>query len=184
MKAVPHKILILSVFIIISFAGYTQHTYNIDSLQKALPAQKEDTNKVSTLNALSDALNSKYDYKNSILYADKALTISEKLNYERGKADAYYNIGYSYSGSHGDFQKANMYLNAAMQIFKKKYQETKVADCYFRIGVAYYSMQSNVAGAQENTLTALRIYEKAGSKNNIANCFTFLAQKLFRVLTR
>ena len=79
MKTAARNI-ILFFSILYSSAAYTQTAW-IDSVKKVLPAQKEDTNKVSTLISLSWAY--RFSYPDSgLVYAQKALSLAEKLNSE------------------------------------------------------------------------------------------------------
>src|SRR5881392_206686 len=86
-------IFLLFVFLLHSFSAATQNNI-IDSLQKVLLTQKEDTNKVNTLNELASELNKKSDYTNSLPYAKAALVLSEKKSFKKGTAFANKNLGY------------------------------------------------------------------------------------------
>jgi len=80
--------IILSLFFILySFAAYTQNKA-IDSLQKMLAIEKEDTNKVNTMLELSHEFDNINDDKNSILYGNESLLLAEKIGFEKGKANA------------------------------------------------------------------------------------------------
>src|SRR4051794_45569 len=59
----------------------------IDSLKRVLLTQKEDTNKVNTLNELSNYL-SYQDTDSSFSYASLGLSLSQKLNYVKGEAQS------------------------------------------------------------------------------------------------
>jgi len=65
----------------------------IDSLTEVLRTQKEDSNKVKTLNALSRQLWQKSNYAEAKIYADKALALADSIVFDKGKVDAYNNIG-------------------------------------------------------------------------------------------
>ena len=71
----------------------SRDSLKIDSLRKVLQTQKEDSNKVNSLNILSTNALEKEDFGNSMQYAKRALSISEKINFKKGKADTFYNIG-------------------------------------------------------------------------------------------
>src|SRR4051812_31279776 len=80
-----------------SFNLYAQSdSVKIDSLKKILQTQKEDSNKVNTLNELSIAFSQTSDVKKSRQNAIEALALSEKINFEKGSANAHSLIGYSY----------------------------------------------------------------------------------------
>src|SRR5687768_11888763 len=98
MKIYNHIVYMVIAFTIYSFAAYTQNNI-IDSLKKVLKTQKEDTNKVNTLNEL---LQNQFqffqdagtDVKHLMHYATEALYLSEKTNFKKGKGDAYFNIAW------------------------------------------------------------------------------------------
>ncbi len=82
MKNLFYKTWLLLLFIFFSFSAYTQ-TNQIDSLKSVLFTQKEDSNKVRLLTSLS------YSYLQSSAdtaadYAQRALSLAEKINFERG----------------------------------------------------------------------------------------------------
>src|SRR5258708_1140510 len=96
MKIAIHKIFLFFFFLLLySFNAYTQNK-TIDSLQKVLQTEKEDTNKVNTLNELCRALRNDKDYKNAQLLGEEALSLSEKLNYKKGQAVADARMGWNY----------------------------------------------------------------------------------------
>ena len=151
---------------------YTAGAQNktIDSLQKVLQTQKEDTNKINTLNELASILIQRSDFPKSLEYANKALKLSETLNFKKGKGLAYKNLG----GSHQNFDEALKYLNNALIIFKETGEKQDIGDCYFEIGSAYFYLQQNVPEALKNILIALKLFEQTGRKKSIANCFKLL----------
>jgi hypothetical protein len=94
MKISIRKIFFVFILVLYSFTGNAQNNINdpfkIDSLKKVLQTQKGDTNKVNTLNELSDKL--WYNYNNSLQYSKEALSLSGK----KGKAIAYFNIAWAF----------------------------------------------------------------------------------------
>ncbi len=62
---------------------------SIDSLNKVLKTEKEDTSKTKTLFNLSSAYLKKSDFKNADSLAKLSLNLSEQLNYKKGLARAY-----------------------------------------------------------------------------------------------
>ncbi len=81
MKPAARNIILFFIFLH-SSAAHTQTT-SIDSLKKVLVTQKNDTSKVWTLINLSDAYKLYYP-DSSLVYAQNALTLSEKLNNDYG----------------------------------------------------------------------------------------------------
>ena len=84
----------------------------IDSLRAALSSAGEDTNKVNILNTLSyELLYSQTD--TTILLANKAKDLAEKLNYSKGIASAYLRLGQAYNNL-GSYEQSQFYLNKAL----------------------------------------------------------------------
>lgn len=71
-----------AILLMFSFGAYSQNT-NIDSLKKKLSAQKADSNKVKTLIDLS-ASYQLASPDSCLVYAQRALTLAEKLRYDKG----------------------------------------------------------------------------------------------------
>ena len=67
---------------------------NADSLVALLP-EKEGTDKIEALNLLSNVICRK-DIDSSINLATQAIDLSEKLEYQKGLADGYFNVGNGY----------------------------------------------------------------------------------------
>lgn len=82
MKTAVKKIVLL-ILLLYSAAADAQTAW-IDSVKKTAAIQKADTNKVITLNSISDFYNFT-EPDSALVYAQQALSLSEKLNYDRGK---------------------------------------------------------------------------------------------------
>jgi signal transduction histidine kinase len=98
----------------------------IDSLKKVLLNQKEDTNKVNTLNELANSFSPQET--NSIFnYAIKALSLSRKLNYLKGEAESYLLLGRNDLFA-GNAVSAFQYVKKAIEIFRKSGNDEKLLD--------------------------------------------------------
>ena len=82
MKTSVRNIVLFSILVLCSFAAYTQSP-RIDSLKKVLAAQIADTNKVKTLYRLGRSYQLS-DSDTSLAYAQQALDLAKKLNFEKG----------------------------------------------------------------------------------------------------
>ena len=150
----------------------------IDSVKKRLQTQKEDSNKVNSLNDLSTAALAREDFDNSMQYAREALAISEKLSYKKGKADAFYNI----AGVMGQqsYTDQNLYpeiyrlLFNALKLYEELGNKEGTAQCYEGLGGLKYN-EGDYAGALKNNYTALRLYEQSGNKKSLASIFRKIA---------
>ena len=166
-------LLVLHVF---SFKAYSQasgtDSLKIDSLKSVLVTEKEDTNKVNTLNELSAFLN--HDRNSAMQYAKEAVSLSQKINFKNGEGNAYYQMGIAeagsnYVGERGNINAAVAYFNNAIAIFRKLNNQTRIADSYESLANIYANLSQNYPETEKYMYNALRIYEKLGDKNKIAS---------------
>jgi tetratricopeptide (TPR) repeat protein len=188
MKRYFLKIFLFFLINACSFTTNAQSSFNnslkIDSVKKLLQTQKEDSNKVTSLNDLSTNALVKDDFDNSMQYAKEALTISEKLNYKKGKADAFYNIA-SVMGQQS-YTNQSLYPEIYRLVFNalKLYEELGnndgTAQCYESLGGLKYN-EGDYAGALKNNYTALRFMSSREIKNLL---LPFLEKSLMYMMPR
>ena len=106
------------MFFVFSFSGYTQSdSLKIDSLKKVLVIEKEDTNKVNTLNELASQ-RVYFNTDTAMNFFKSALILATKLNYEMGIADVKTNIGKLYA-SQAKYNEGIRFANDALTIYNK-----------------------------------------------------------------
>jgi len=127
----------------------------ISSLLKALPKQKEDTNKVQTLMEISYTYSRISPYE-GIEYAEKALILAEKLHWKLGVARSNSCIGANYF-SISNFPLAYKYWLISLEECEEIDYQQGVANHLNNIGNVFFS--------QKNYSVALDYYEKALSTN-------------------
>jgi class 3 adenylate cyclase/Tfp pilus assembly protein PilF len=145
-----------------SIASFGQQA-KTDSLFKVLSSQKDDTSKVLTLIELSK------QYKNADtarIYLQQAGSLAEKIQYPKGKALAYKNIGISYYGKNND-QLVLENWNKSLEIFKTINDSAGIANLQSIIGAVYMNQGDDVKAA-EYYMSALAIAEKINDKLRIA----------------
>jgi signal transduction histidine kinase len=168
MKIVNKKILLLSALLFYSFVLYAQNN-TLDSLIKVLQTQKEDTNKVNTLNKLSEALavfiflRDSGIYKPALDYAETAFSLAEKINFKKGKAIAYQNFAIIFLYQK-DFTKALKNFLIAIKIFEEIGDKFWIVHLHHAIGESY-ERQGNYAEALKNLSIALKMSIEIGQKN-------------------
>src|SRR6187200_2387469 len=96
MKMRNSKLLLLIIFLLYSFIGFTQNQI-IDSLNRVLQVQKEDSNKVKTLNGLSKGYLRESSFANALQLGNQALALAEKIKFKSGEAVSYLNIAEVYA---------------------------------------------------------------------------------------
>lgn len=158
-----------------SVTAYTQSKI-IDSLQENLLIQKEDTAEVNTLNAIS------YEYRyantdSSLHFANQALSLATKINYQMGIADAkvrlsmlYATVGKYNEGVRSGEDATLSYnkLLATIPANEKEKLLKKLANSYNVIAHNRLS-QGNYPEGLKNSFLALKIREEIGSKKGIAD---------------
>ena len=155
------------LFLLYSFASNGQNNA-IDSLTRVLQTQKEDTNKINTINQLSrEYLN--VDGRNNALaedYARQALILSDKLDFLKGKAFAFQTIG-SRMELQGKFVEARNKYDSAIQCYEKIGDKNGMADVCGSIASSYFGEQ-NAPEALNYVYKALKLYEETGNKEGLA----------------
>ncbi len=150
--------------------GGGQQNSQIDSLQQVLKSAKEDTNKVNALNNLSWYYMDAANYNESILCAEKALTLAQKISYKRGLVNAYSYLGQNYL-SKGEFSHALENYNLEMKQYESYINKNGHAKNLSNIGNVY-SDKGDYPQAIGFYLKALKIYESIQHKEGIASTFS------------
>ena len=101
------------LYIFFSISAFAQQS-KIDSLKRLLSSSKEDTIKVNALNKLAFILQGN-NPDEAMGYGKEALSLSEKLKYDKGKADAYNEIGLSFYNK-GEYDSALKFHNKSLVI--------------------------------------------------------------------
>ncbi len=137
MKTAARNIILFFIFLH-SITAYTQTAW-IDSVKKVLPTQKEDTNKVNVLNILSNSYADSYA-DTGLAYAQQALDLAEKLNYEWGIWESEISLARSLT-TLGNYPLSLNYSFKALALAKKLnnlyaigWTMGALADCYYNLG--------------------------------------------------
>ncbi len=125
---------------------------------------KHDTTKVLALNAIA------YEYRNTkpdtcIALVEKAVTESEKIGFEQGKAWAWCSVA-RVKIIQGDFEAVKVLLAKAQQIFEKAENMKGQAWCC-QIWGNFYQAQSNYALGIEKHEQAIAICKKIKDEQNL-----------------
>jgi tetratricopeptide (TPR) repeat protein len=165
MKSHLNKTALFVLFFLNTFILYAQ-TKTIDSLAKDLQTQKEDTNKVNTLNELAYEFTYNADSQKSFRFANQAISLAEKINYKKGKALAFFRLGISY-GWHNNIAEADKNFNTALKLYQEIGDKNRIAQIYNQLGgndgeLGFYS------DAIANLYSSLKINEEIGDKKAAA----------------
>lgn len=165
MKIYFYRITIFICLILI-IADIASAQNKLDSLQNLLKKSKEDSNKVNVLQMLC-AFYRFSDGKKVKSYAEQSLKLAQKINYPKGEAFAYIELGIM-SDLQGDFQAALRFYDTAEPIFvKNKLLRGQAIVKQNRAMLYYY--QSDYLKAQQNYLDALRVFEQINERDGQAS---------------
>ncbi len=171
MKTLLHKSCFVLLLIVIAFNTHAQD--NIDSLKKVLLTEKDDTNKVKTLDRICGYYIDGSDYENTMQNAKAMLALSTKINYKKGMADSYLNIGSAYNLKK-DHYNEDAYFNKALALYKQTKDTQKIIRCYDWMSFLY-TQDNEASKAFASIYTEQKIREKTGDKKTIADGFLRIA---------
>ena len=150
----------------------------IDSLVSVLKTAKADTDRVNTLNSITKLYWQTADFTQAKKYADKALELSDKINFKKGKAAALSNIGLVF-WKQGNYPEALKNYFSALKIAEETGDKRKTAAIYTNIGNIYIN-QENYPEALKSQLPALDLAIKMGEKKLMANAYNSIATIYYR----
>lgn len=158
----PHFLLLLTLLLPGAIAAQTNKI--IDSIEKAIRQQK-DTTLAKSYNELT------WQYRNvdrdkAIAYGNKAIELGKQLDFKKGIAQAYNDMGILYYDKQ-DFATAIKLYNQAYLIRTELKDDKGVAALYNKIGVVYQK-EARFDSALLYAQKALAIYEKLKDKIGIS----------------
>jgi adenylate cyclase len=161
---------IFSTIAIILFAlpGYTQNQHLIDSLEKRLNDNIQDTARANVLYAIARA----YRFNNPDTaqnLAEQTLALSQKIDYKPGLQRAYNLLGTIIKNKGKYHEAIELYLKA-LAICQEIKDQQGIASCLNNIGSVYNSL-GNYPEALKNYSASLPIYEEIGDKQGIAKIY-------------
>lgn len=170
----------LMLLIILCFNVSAQDQHSVDSLIHRLNMQMEDTARINLLNRIADDI----FYVNSdkmIDYAEEALRLSERINYQLGIGQAFMNLGIYYRHK-GIYDKAIDYFFNSLEIMEQLNNVNGIARCYNLFGIIYYYLKNYELSLEYYTKALeLNIAQSdkkwaAGNYNNIGMIYEKLGE--------
>jgi tetratricopeptide (TPR) repeat protein len=152
------------VFALLIFGIFLSAQQNIDSLKNALNESVLDTNRVKTLNRLSWNLRS-IDPKIALAYALEAETLAEKIAFDKGKGDAYNNIGVIHY-RRGEYVEATKAHLQALSIREKIGDKEGIALSEINLGNVF-SDQNNNELALQHYLAAVKMLNEINNTKRL-----------------
>ena len=168
MKKILLLIFILNLFQHFCF-GQKHGQVKIDSLLFVLQTEREDTNKVNTLNELCNEYETINDYVNGVKYGNIGLTLAKKIYYKKGEAESYTNSGIIYY-EQLEYSKALDYLFNSLKIREVLGDKKGVANNYANVA-RVYKTQFHYQSALDYYSKSITIFEKEGNMNKVADVY-------------
>jgi signal transduction histidine kinase len=162
---------VLFLFVVVS--NYAQNK-TIDSLQRVLLTQKEDTSKVNTLIQLCVSLRAENQAGNARNYAKEALALAARNNFTRGKGTAYMNIGFTYVMQQ-DFTEALNYYNHALKAFEEAEKKMRLSKTLIEPLHVDERKKTSTEKAK-NSSSVFKQHKSLKNKQGIAECYKWIAQ--------
>ena len=163
---------LLFAFIIGVSPVFGNDTIQIDSLKIAV---KSETNAEKIVDIYID-LADLYSFLNSdssLGYAQKALDLSQKINYKYGEGTALFLISYVYDQT-GDWLPAISNLEQAITIFTETKDSVSLLACYLNLGV-FYSYGKDQVQALNYLIKAKNICEEANQTYGLSEAYSNIA---------
>ena len=160
------------VFLFMSTAclyGQKQGQELIDSLLVELEKANVDTAKTNILNSLSLENRLIGNIEIAVDQGKKALTLAEKIQFKKGAARAYSNIGII-NLIQGNYPEALKHHFASLKIFEETGDKQGIAYAYHNISNIYFS-QGNYPESLKNDFASLKIKEEIGDKRGVASSY-------------
>ncbi len=160
-------------FLFITCLAFSQSQVKIDSLRSLLSKKiTPDTNLATLYNDLAYAY-SRANTDSSKVFADKAFTVSKKINYQYGIASAYVSYGIYYHLK-GEYDKALSYYALAQKIKTHLGDKKGAASAQNNAGIVHY-MQGNYKKALELYENSIVILKAIKDTVTIANTYNYIA---------
>jgi len=142
----------------------------IDSLLNVNAGLSESEELVDNLNKISALFESDNNMDSALNYAQKALTLSKKINYLNGKAKALFMVSFCYNES-GEWENAIDNLEQAVIIFRNSNDTTSIIGSLLNTGVLY-SYGSDLVKGLNYIIEAYNMAEEHPEKFGLSEAYT------------
>jgi len=144
----------------------------LDSLNRLLP-HLSGTARADCLNSLSEEYRSLGSFDSAMNCALQASKESEKIQYQAGEGESYYNLG-SIDYEISNFVRAESRCHQAIDIFNKIGFEKHLAKSYSLLGLTIWA-QSKFDKAHDSFNQAVQFFSQANDSVGLGNTYTRMA---------
>ncbi|MEO7046699.1 MAG: hypothetical protein ABI091_15445, partial [Ferruginibacter sp.] len=168
-------ILFLLLHCIFPHLLFSQQT-KIDSLETTLISSKEDSNKVITLNTVTQIYLSvpslHYRYRKALPYGLEAKQLSKKISYKKGLAVACENLGTIY-GYFGIYDRALENYLYELKIYESLNDSSMIIQAHSKIS-SVYDLWGNFKKSLQEAILIEKWIEHTGDKQKIAEAYWYI----------
>jgi serine phosphatase RsbU (regulator of sigma subunit) len=148
----------------------------IDSLTHIIPLAGESEKKVNALNVLAKMLSSN-DPNSSIHYAQQALSLSNKLNYQQGKYECYRNMGVGYMFK-TEFNKSMLFLDSSSIIADLLKSQKLKAEALINTGSANLNF-GKLDKALSSYFSAIKLFQNLNDSSSLTRCYNNIGNTFY-----
>ncbi|MBI5217999.1 MAG: tetratricopeptide repeat protein [Bacteroidia bacterium] len=158
--------IIIGIFISIITLPFVFAESKTDSLQQLLNDAATDTAKINILNKMCSELTG-INNKNALKYGEQAKALSEKISYDKGLAQSFFNIGSVYKDI-GEYNKSLEFNLKSMELREALKDKKDIAESLVNTGLVYKELNS-FEKSLEYLSKAQALAEKIHDLNSMAN---------------
>lgn len=156
--------------IIFFFLSQAVYAHNTDSLKAAITKLSEDTGKVNALADLCSAYQDLDEHARAIAAGTEAIELAMKLQWKRGLARCYNDVGVSYFNL-AQYAEALKHYFSALKVRTEMGNKPAIAASYNNIGIIY-SVMGNFEEALKNHYASVKMKQEAGDTLNLHHSYT------------
>ncbi len=175
------QILLIGLFVICMFSPLNwllaQNSNRIERLENLLKLSQMDTSKIRYLNLLFDEYQAQAPLK-AKKYAEEALELAQKNNYQLGIITSADNIGKIYH-QQGAYLKAAEYFELGLAVKKTRNDDKLLAEGYNQLATTLV-LQGDISQALGHYEEAVKIYSAGKNLKGIATTFTNLGSAYYK----
>ncbi|RZA00893.1 MAG: tetratricopeptide repeat protein [Moraxellaceae bacterium] len=142
-----------------------------DSLLTAAAKDPDSTTVLALTSLCYQNIFSNHD--SAIFFGNKAIETAQKINYPKGLALAYTDLGTVYFYK-SDFDNTQTYWNKALQTGKQMGDKSRMGSVYIKLGVLHFK-RGDFNQALQHQLQALKIYEQLQDQNTVGQVLNNIA---------
>lgn len=151
--------------LLLLYCCFTGKSQSIDSLHEILKkGNLPDTERININNVISRKLSFVRPI-DALSYTEKALDLSQKINYKKGEAESYRNLASIYS-YYGNYYLTVSNLQNAINSFRELNDSAGIANCYISMGHLYRYLR-NIQEEITYHKLAYQIHSKLGNRERI-----------------